>query len=582
MNRSERRRQEKRQGRSGPASDSFAVRALIEEGQRHHQAGRLAEAERSYRVVLDMNPGHPDALHLLGLLAYRGARYEQALDLITQAIAAAPSNPLYRFNWGVVAQRAGRREESVAAYREAIRLNPKYVEALVNLGNALKDLSRLKEAVQTYRQALSLNPAHADAHNNLGVALKDQGRLQEALASYREALRLKPSHLEALNNLGLALMEAGDVNDAIAAFERVLAVQPAHGKALYNLGMAAIWHGDHARALDCFSQTARAKHNHGGPVTESAVFRSRVKHDREQIAYLMGRHLLGPEQMGYLQALERLESELARRYPDRNRCPLDAAEAASIASSFTRVLHLSACERIDGQALSGRLDVASVEHRYLGAKPEVTYIDDLLSEEALSALRRFCWESTIWKKDYDNGYLGAFLGDGFATPLLLQIAEELRLRFPRIFRQHRLTQAWAFKQDNARRGLNIHADAAAVNVNFWITPDEANRDPETGGLVVYDKEAPADWDFAAYNSEHNRPKIMEWLARSGAQTIRVPYRANRAVVFNSDLFHETDDIHFKDDYLSRRINITLLYGHRHHDRPPDGQPAFGTQRSDSD
>jgi hypothetical protein len=28
------------------------------------------------------------------------------------------------------------------------------------------------------------------------------------------------------------------------------------------------------------------------------------------------------------------------------------------------------------------------------------------------------------------------------------------------------------------------------------------------------------------------------------------------------LFHETDDITFRDDYVSRRINITLLYGYR--------------------
>ena len=87
---------------------------------------------------------------------------------------------------------------------------------------------------------------------------------------------------------------------------------------------------------------------------------------------------------------------------------------------------------------------------------------------------------------------------------------------------------------------------------------------EKGGLVVYDKEAPQEWNFAAYNSEENTPKILEWLNQSGAQAIRIPYRANRAVVFNSDLFHETDDIAFKDDFRSRRINITLLYGHRHH------------------
>ena len=42
----------------------------------------------------------------------------------------------------------------------------------------------------------------------------------------------------------------------------------------------------------------------------------------------------------------------------------------------------------------------------------------------------------------------------------------------------------------------------------------------------------------------------------------MPYRANRAVVFDSDLFHETDAIRFRDGYLNRRINITLLYGNR--------------------
>ena len=36
----------------------------------------------------------------------------------------------------------------------------------------------------------------------------------------------------------------------------------------------------------------------------------------------------------------------------------------------------------------------------------------------------------------------------------------------------------------------MHADAAAVNVNFWLTPDDANLDPDGGGLVVWDKEAP--------------------------------------------------------------------------------------------
>jgi hypothetical protein len=34
------------------------------------------------------------------------------------------------------------------------------------------------------------------------------------------------------------------------------------------------------------------------------------------------------------------------------------------------------------------------------------------------------------------------------------------------------------------------------------------------------------------------------------------------VIFDSDLFPKTDRIVFKEGYLNRRINITLLYGER--------------------
>jgi len=210
--------------------------------------------------------------------------------------------------------------------------------------------------------------------------------------------------------------------------------------------------------------------------------------------------------------------------------------------------------------------VAAIEAQYYSTQPETMFVDNLLTQEALTELRAFCLESTIWKRDYPNGYIGTFLANGFACPLLLQIAEELRTRFPRLFQHHQLVQAWAFKYDSALRGLNMHADAAAVNVNFWITPNEANRNSSNGGLVVWDKEAPNHWDFAEYNNDKNRYKIQEFLEQSEAKPITIPHRQNRAVIFNSNLFHETDVIDFQDKYESRRINVTLLYGHRQQSR----------------
>ena len=70
----------------------------------------------------------------------------------------------------------------------------------------------------------------------------------------------------------------------------------------------------------------------------------------------------------------------------------------------------------------------------------------------------------------------------------------------------------------------------------------------------------ADWNFEDYNA--NVTAMKEFLAASGARPVRIPHRQNRMVIFNSDLFHETDRITFADGYENRRINITLLYGTR--------------------
>jgi hypothetical protein len=108
------------------------------------------------------------------------------------------------------------------------------------------------------------------------------------------------------------------------------------------------------------------------------------------------------------------------------------------------------------------------------------------------------------------------------------------------------------------QGINMHADFAQVNVNFWITPDEACEDPETGGMVVFDTPAPKSWTFADYNTDPDR--LAAYVKLHDAKPLRVPYRENRCVIFDSALMHVTDEIRFKPGYENRRVNVTLLYG----------------------
>ena len=119
----------------------------------------------------------------------------------------------------------------------------------------------------------------------------------------------------------------------------------------------------------------------------------------------------------------------------------------------------------------------------------------------------------------------------------------------------------AYKYDSQLEGIKIHADFAAVNVNFWLTPDTANCDPASGGLRVYKVKAPNEWSFRKYNTD---VEAMEsFVSASGNEPLIVPYRQNRAVIFDSDLFHCTDNLDFKSGYENRRINVTMLFGDRH-------------------
>lgn len=68
----------------------ITIDQVIQIAQQHHQAGRLAEAEKIYRQVLAQEPNHAQALNLLGLLAGQVGRADAALELIRRAIQIEP------------------------------------------------------------------------------------------------------------------------------------------------------------------------------------------------------------------------------------------------------------------------------------------------------------------------------------------------------------------------------------------------------------------------------------------------------------------------------------------------------------
>src|SRR3954447_11560694 len=92
---------------------------MFEEAVSLHRAGRAAEAEALYARVLAREPGHVDALHLMGLLARQTGRGEMAVELISRASAGSPNVAEIQSNLGLALADVGRRAEAVAALLRA-------------------------------------------------------------------------------------------------------------------------------------------------------------------------------------------------------------------------------------------------------------------------------------------------------------------------------------------------------------------------------------------------------------------------------------------------------------------------------
>jgi len=218
------------------------VPQALELALQHHQAGRLAEADALYRQILAVQPNHPDALHLLGLVACQAGHSDAAVGWIRQAIALKPNYPEAYNNLGAALRDKGQLDEAIASCRQAIALRPNYPEAFSNLGNALRDQGLLDEASSAYRQAIAFDPNLAGAHFNLGNVLRDKGQLDEAIASYRQAIALRPDYPEAYCNLGNALRDQQQLDEAIAAYQRAIALGPNLPEARSNLVLILHYH----------------------------------------------------------------------------------------------------------------------------------------------------------------------------------------------------------------------------------------------------------------------------------------------------------------------------------------------------
>jgi len=295
----------------------LTIEQALQQAIAAHREGKLQEAERLYRAILQSQPKHPDVNHNLGVLAVSVNKAEAALPLFKTALEANPKIEQFWLSYinalikkkqfdnakqvieqakkqGVNADRLNSLEAQLSpktqkpnttrvsppqelltslvghyqnglfidAEKLAVKITqdfPKHQFAWKVLGAVLRATGRKSEALEANQTAVALSPQDAAAHTNLGNTLQELGRLDEAESSYTQAIALKSDLAEAHYNLGNTLNKLGRLDETLASYNQAIVLKPDYAEAHSNLGVTLKEVGRLDEALASFAQAIALK-----------------------------------------------------------------------------------------------------------------------------------------------------------------------------------------------------------------------------------------------------------------------------------------------------------------------------------
>ena len=305
----------------------LTIEQALQQGVAAHKAGKLEEAERLYRAILQSQPLHPDANHNLGVIAVTVNKADAALTLFKTALEANPKIEQFWLsyidtlikekqfdnaravleqgqNQGVAEEKLNAmetrlipttqlNESKLAVQKKSPRLsekrkklaenkNKKKAKKQIFKGISLPEaeINRLFEYYQTgrYGDAEKLAvcitqefPRHQFAWKILGVVLEQIGRTGESLLASQKSVQLSPQDDEAHSNLGNVLQKLERLDEAEASFRQAIALNPDLAEAHSKLGNTLKKLGKLEEAEASYTQALALKMNHTGALNNLGV-----------------------------------------------------------------------------------------------------------------------------------------------------------------------------------------------------------------------------------------------------------------------------------------------------------------------
>jgi len=265
---------------SAAADQTLTISAALHHAIEHHKAGRLPEAERLYRAILQADPRQPDAHHNLGQLARQVGQPRAALPHLKAALEAKPEVAQY---WLSLIAALIECNEVQAARSLLDQARSRGLS-----GAALEALDARLNAVAPALPQSSAPPAaepnapavHAAKYSAMGAAhallqpaidMRECGDYAGAEAWLRAHLAQQPEDVAALALLAQVLLLRKDDAQAAQVLQRAAGIDAQHPAVLRNQARLKLKQNAAQEAL-VLAEAAYA----GEPTLESRLLRAAV------------------------------------------------------------------------------------------------------------------------------------------------------------------------------------------------------------------------------------------------------------------------------------------------------------------
>lgn len=257
------------------ALDSNQAIAYYERGEIYWKKQEVKLAYNSYQKSIEKNPQFSDGLIKKASIDIVLNNYDQAMDLLDEALKIKVTNPIPYYFKGRLFKAKGDTALAISSYQTAVELDPQYYDAYVELA-LLVAAQRNDLAEEYYKTAIGIRPRSIEVWYNRAMYLQENGdrnvenyeralscydtiahidtnffgayynkgfiyytylkEYSKAIASYTQAIKAFPSYYQAFYSRGLCYEKMKERKMALEDYDKALAIQPDYDEAAIAKG----------------------------------------------------------------------------------------------------------------------------------------------------------------------------------------------------------------------------------------------------------------------------------------------------------------------------------------------------------